>query len=291
MPFKSQSQRRKFYAMESRGEISPGTVKKWEDHTPKNKKLPEHVAKKGKGMSKKALFSGFDKRADQAAAALGQPGAAEPAEAAPAPGNIAGAPPPPEKMLKWNPAGGVDPRAPEEMAAAQAADLVTLPEGVEGANCGNCKFARMLDEKLGTGFCTHPELKQDMTNRMVCGRWDGPGTYRAWEAADPTAVPDPAIMGEAGAMQAGELPMDQAGAVDPVTGEPLPPDPAGAGGADPAQAGAAPGGAGAEPAAKEKKPAPKKDKGSDKGKKDGGQTVHVHVGGTEKKAFWAGFDQ
>ena len=44
MPFKSQAQRRKFYAMAGRGEISKKTVKKWESHTPK-KKLPERVKK------------------------------------------------------------------------------------------------------------------------------------------------------------------------------------------------------------------------------------------------------
>ena len=44
-PFKSQAQRRKFYAMASRGEISKSTVKKWEEHTPKDKKLPERLHK------------------------------------------------------------------------------------------------------------------------------------------------------------------------------------------------------------------------------------------------------
>lgn len=44
-PFKSQAQRRKFYAMKSRGEISAKTVKKWEEHTPKGK-LPERVHRK-----------------------------------------------------------------------------------------------------------------------------------------------------------------------------------------------------------------------------------------------------
>src|SRR3989304_10190981 len=43
MPFKSKAQRRKFYAMESRGEISKGTVEKWESPPPKGKKLPERV--------------------------------------------------------------------------------------------------------------------------------------------------------------------------------------------------------------------------------------------------------
>lgn len=43
MPFRSESQRRKFYAMKNRGEISAATVKHWEEATPKNKKLPERV--------------------------------------------------------------------------------------------------------------------------------------------------------------------------------------------------------------------------------------------------------
>jgi hypothetical protein len=45
MPFKSKAQRRKFYAMADRGEISDETVERWEDETPKNKKLPERVKK------------------------------------------------------------------------------------------------------------------------------------------------------------------------------------------------------------------------------------------------------
>lgn len=56
MPFKSQAQRRKFYAMEDRGEISSETLKKWEEETPKGKKLPEHV--------KKAVAYALSKRAN-----------------------------------------------------------------------------------------------------------------------------------------------------------------------------------------------------------------------------------
>jgi hypothetical protein len=43
MPFKSESQRRLFWAKVGRGEISAATVKHWEDVTPKGKKLPEHA--------------------------------------------------------------------------------------------------------------------------------------------------------------------------------------------------------------------------------------------------------
>jgi len=48
MPFKSEAQRRKFYAMANRGEISDKTVDEWEDATPKGKDLPERVGKKEK---------------------------------------------------------------------------------------------------------------------------------------------------------------------------------------------------------------------------------------------------
>ena len=44
MPFKSEAQRRLFYAKEKRGELPKGTAKKWEKHTPKGKKLPEKVS-------------------------------------------------------------------------------------------------------------------------------------------------------------------------------------------------------------------------------------------------------
>lgn len=45
MPYKSQAQRRKFHAMEERGEISPAVVKEF-DQASKGKKLPEKVKKK-----------------------------------------------------------------------------------------------------------------------------------------------------------------------------------------------------------------------------------------------------
>jgi hypothetical protein len=45
MPFVSKAQRRKFYAMKNRGEISDETIKHWEELTPKD--LPERVKKAG----------------------------------------------------------------------------------------------------------------------------------------------------------------------------------------------------------------------------------------------------
>jgi hypothetical protein len=41
MPFKSKAQRRFFYAAEDRGDLPEGTAARWEEHTPKGKKLPE----------------------------------------------------------------------------------------------------------------------------------------------------------------------------------------------------------------------------------------------------------
>lgn len=45
VPFKSENQRRYFYAANRRGDITNATLKKWEGHTPKDKQLPESVAK------------------------------------------------------------------------------------------------------------------------------------------------------------------------------------------------------------------------------------------------------
>lgn len=52
MPFKSEAQRRKFYAMARRGEIPKSTVLKWEQET-KGKKLPKRKKKKKKKGGKK----------------------------------------------------------------------------------------------------------------------------------------------------------------------------------------------------------------------------------------------
>lgn len=58
MPFKSEAQRRLFYAKAKSGEIPKATVKRWEDETPK-KKLPERLGKEAAlaalGLSPEAL--------------------------------------------------------------------------------------------------------------------------------------------------------------------------------------------------------------------------------------------
>lgn len=46
MPFKSASQRRKFYHMAKTGEMSMSKVKEWERETLKDKQLPERLSPK-----------------------------------------------------------------------------------------------------------------------------------------------------------------------------------------------------------------------------------------------------
>lgn len=51
MPFRSEAQRKWMFAAQSRGEVPKGTAERWAHHTPKGKKLPEHVKKHKKTAS------------------------------------------------------------------------------------------------------------------------------------------------------------------------------------------------------------------------------------------------
>jgi len=46
MPFKSQAQRRKFYALKSEGKMTQKTIDRWDDETPKGipKRLKKHAS-------------------------------------------------------------------------------------------------------------------------------------------------------------------------------------------------------------------------------------------------------
>ncbi len=55
-PFRSQSQRRKFYTLAEQGEISKETLKEWEKETPEN--IPEKARKKRR---KKIVFKRISK--------------------------------------------------------------------------------------------------------------------------------------------------------------------------------------------------------------------------------------
>jgi hypothetical protein len=51
MPFKSESQRRKFYQLKKEGKMSQSTIDEWESKTPKS--LPKKVKNKTKCKSKR----------------------------------------------------------------------------------------------------------------------------------------------------------------------------------------------------------------------------------------------
>ena len=278
MPFKSQAQRRKFYALKAQGKMDQATIDEWEAETPK--KLPQRISTKTGAMAMN-FWSGFDKRAAETYVQ------AAPAEMDPAtPGAI-----PPEKMLKWNEQGGVDPRSPEDMATATEAGLITLPQEVEGANCGSCVHFRALNPQLGSGFCTNPAIKQDVTSRMLCSLWEHPGSYSAAEemAADAAlqqqADEQAAMAGEA--VAEGD-PMAQNIMAD-FQGQGAPGE-AGGEQAGSQQAG----GQEQKQPVKKKSEAGKDNKSKDSGKKPegkGGHTININVG-KEKvatEAFLSGF--
>lgn len=239
------------------------------------------------------FWAGFEKRA---AETYVQAAPTAPEAEGMSPGAIA-----PEKMLKWNDQGGVDPRSPEDMTAAEASRLITLPHEIEGANCGSCVHFRALNPELGSGFCTNPAIKQDVTVRMLCGNWDHPGVYSAAEAAaeeaalQQQAAEEAAMAGEAvaeGDPTAQNIMSDfQGGAEGGMPGEEgMPMEGGAAPAAAPADGGSAP----------KKESKPKKSEGESKGKKKdsegksegkGGHTININVG-KEKvatDAFLTGF--
>lgn len=65
MPFKSEKQRRKFYAMAARGEIDKDVVDEWERKT-KKKDLPETA----KGLYNKTLSDTIDRNSEQETTAM-----------------------------------------------------------------------------------------------------------------------------------------------------------------------------------------------------------------------------
>lgn len=62
-PFKSEAQRRKFYAMEERGEISKEKVKEYEEKTKGN--LPERLKKKESMVKAKRKAKKFAKKSEE----------------------------------------------------------------------------------------------------------------------------------------------------------------------------------------------------------------------------------
>jgi hypothetical protein len=73
-PFKSEAQRRLFYAKERRGEISKKTISKWESHT-QDKKLPERLHKAGEEKNPKENIKDRQKAGLRALGVYGTMGA------------------------------------------------------------------------------------------------------------------------------------------------------------------------------------------------------------------------
>lgn len=83
------------------------------------------------------------------------------------------------QKLDKNKQGGLNPETDQEKKMFKRVDLITLPEGVAGTNCGNCKHVE--DVKDGAGFCAHPDIKHKVTARMCCAKWDNSGVVRLFK--------------------------------------------------------------------------------------------------------------
>ncbi|MCJ7521912.1 MAG: hypothetical protein MUP21_06820 [Dehalococcoidia bacterium] len=258
--------------------MSQKTIDEWEADTPEH--LPERMKKaqaRSESMGEmKGFWAGFYKRASATYASAKPPVAA----AGMQPDAEAGAP---EKMLKWNELGGVDPRSPEDMAAAETASLVTLPREVEGASCKNCVHFRALSPELGSGFCTNPAVKQDVTERMLCSAWEHPGSYSAAEAAAAEQMAQQQAQQQA--VMSGEAtaegdPMAQQIMQDFQGGGEVPGQPAPSG----AEMGSAAQDEASGPSDKSKAKAEKKPTKKDKPETGGSanHTINISVGGKEK---------
>lgn len=86
-------------------------------------------------------------------------------------------------MLKENKLGGINELDKPALERAKKADLVTLPNDVEGTNCYNCKWISKYKEEYKR-MCTHPYVRQYVNERMCCAFWDNSGCYRAFGKMD-----------------------------------------------------------------------------------------------------------
>lgn len=68
-----------------------------------------------------------------------------------------------------------------ELERAKNADLITLPKGIQGTNCSNCKFVEKDTCEPGL-YCTHKKVRQHVAKDMCCAFWDAKGAKRAWQS-------------------------------------------------------------------------------------------------------------
>lgn len=84
-------------------------------------------------------------------------------------------------MSAKNKQGGIDVESKESKERAKEVDLLTMPKGIEGTNCANCKFVEIIDPKESIGFCKHPKVLLPVSKRMCCALWDAVGSLRIWK--------------------------------------------------------------------------------------------------------------
>ncbi len=78
-------------------------------------------------------------------------------------------------MANKNKNGGLDYATKIDNEIAKDSDLITLPKGIAGTNCGNCSF-------FSKDFCNHKEIQLPVNNRMCCALWDSKGALRSWRS-------------------------------------------------------------------------------------------------------------
>ncbi len=63
---------------------------------------------------------------------------------------------------------------------AKDADLIALPEDMEGTNCKNCHFWKNTDDP-DIGYCDHAQVSLFVTDRQTCVQWIAKGMRRLWD--------------------------------------------------------------------------------------------------------------
>ena len=85
--------------------------------------------------------------------------------------------------MPMNKQGGFNFARYDEIRKAKKADLLTLPLGVKGTNCFNCKFIvnGVGEDEDRVGFCSNPWVRVMVTNRMCCALWGHKKALNSWE--------------------------------------------------------------------------------------------------------------
>lgn len=77
-----------------------------------------------------------------------------------------------QRDYKADPNGGILLTDANQLENAQKAVLISMPQSIQGTNCGNCKF-------FSNNFCGHAQMQLPVNVRQCCNYWDSAGTYFA----------------------------------------------------------------------------------------------------------------